>query len=172
MMKYGWIGILAIIAAIAALLAFINPEPAEGVVPLRTSDEVNEFAVGELFPCDRDDMIFQTTDNYPLPLDEFMYYGYRATTVRSTAAVPVSGHFAWRVIVDPNNHWIQELTCSYEEFPELCPKDETGEYVWIRNSILDNPDGEAYNALDAGEGVMIMGYVAFSECLIIDEWEE
>ena len=146
--------------------------------PLKTSFEVRDFAVGELFPCvyEGDDpdveYRYQSTDDFPLPLDEYGYYGYPSTTVRPDATgrlVPASGHQVWRLIVDPNNGWIQELVCDYNTFPDKCPKDENGEYIWIRESPFDNPDAETYQALPTGDS-MTVGYVAFSECNSIEEW--
>jgi len=62
---------------------------------------------------------------------------------------PKSGHVYYSYMFDPNNGFTYQLTCNYPKFPDVCPKDENGDFVWIGFGNLEgNPDYETYIALE------------------------
>lgn len=144
------------------------------LLPITTWEQAFDLAVAkfgseEIWNCEREDMIKIPTaiPNGTIPIDEFGNYGYRGTTLinNKTEIVgysvlfecdivkewdelgrPKSGVEGLRFQFDPNNGWIERLICNSIEY-ENCPKNENGEYIWIRESPFNNPDREKYMEL-------------------------
>ena len=154
-----------VIIGLAVLL-----ESTSNVQPIRTAAEAEAFSNSLLgFECVGDNTTLKSTiphDNIP---DSHGYYGNKVSTIIDGKSLTVSymsflecrkiterdeqgrevrGTTVFSLMFNPNNHWIIQQTCDYMGYPEHCPKDEAGDYVWIgMRSTLNDPDTETYQGL-------------------------
>ena len=169
--------ITAIIISVIALIVVLSSGPIDvnDFTPITTEAQAKEFVNTFInFPCegtspDGYKMVFRTSipyDNHP---DEFGYYGNKGTTVIDGVSKIVtydsfaecyvitdyypdgtekSGHMVYQLYFDPNNGWVQAETCDYVHYPDKCPKDSNGDYVFIgMRDSRDNPDTKIYQKL-------------------------
>jgi len=156
-----------VIIGLAVLL-----EPTSNVEPIRTAAEAEAFSNSLLgFECVGNNTQFQTTLPHDISQDEYSLYGtpgWRVlegveTIVTYLSFTECTEAFAWyddgriksshtiySLMFNPNNKWVMQQTCDYIGYPERCPKDEAGDYVWIgMRDTLNDPDTETYQALRA-----------------------
>lgn len=105
----------------------------DGLLPLTDWDEamllaIEMFGSEELFDCSGPDMLMDT--RY-VPDTEFLF-GCDIITSYDTEGRPEESVQVMRLIFNPTDSYITEMVCDYETYPDLCPKDIDGEYIWIR----------------------------------------
>jgi len=160
---------LAMVVCVVAVLLALLAWSFHSKYPITTGTEIKQYSYDVLgVPCDPP-WIYESTIGYTdsMEPDEFGYYGLRGTTVidgkvkivgymthaeciiidsYDDQGRPKNGTFAWRLRFDPNNGWIKEETCNWERVNN-CPRDENGEYIWIRNDFSENPNYLKYRSL-------------------------
>jgi len=154
------VGCLVVFVVSCGFIYFMVNMEGDGVVeefvPLLASQaEVNEYAGGVFsFDCEGDEFIFQTTDDFPLPVDERGFVGFPMTIAVPDREAAMGGVLVFQLVVDPNSGWVMRQLCNPDYVSE-CPER-------IDRSPMENPDYELYNEVES-----IVGYGAFSECLAI-----
>jgi len=177
-----WLSILALLVFLVVALVIkkdFSPEPE--IIKLNSVSALTAYSdnVFNHIPCsDPVSNRLETSQNVDFVIDEYGYIGFRgvsAEVVNDTKMCYVSsyvvhtecvlitewypdgheksGTYHYLYWIDPNNLFVQRMSCNYLLFPELCPKCDEGEclgtdgYVWVHNSNEDNPNYELYRAL-------------------------
>lgn len=129
-------------------------------LPIETTAEAQSFVYEELPQCTGPDMTFESFLPVNASVDEYGYYGLKATTLidpTDFGALDASGVIAYSIWFDPNNGWIRKLWCDPVYFVD-CPDR-------INRPNSDNPNYEAYLELLPGP-VEIVGYAYYAECRV------
>lgn len=141
-------------------------------LPITTEEAMTELAnekLGTVFlACTGENMEKWTSwTDYEIVPDEHGMYGNKGTTVINGKSEivtyimfsecqvttewddegnPLSGTFLYRFNFDPNNGWVETLTCNYQAYDNCPVNSETGEYINFRN-VGQNPDRLNYMEL-------------------------
>lgn len=168
----------AVISIIGGMDVPVEDEsPLDRFLPVNTETKAMGFTYEIMdFPCEGNSpdgypLSFRTSIPYDQELNKYGYYGNTATTLLDGVPTvigfsslvecltteewydeektkPKSGHVVFQFMFDPNNGFIQQLQCDYTKYPDYCPKDEDGDYIFIPYSgNTENPDYETYKAL-------------------------
>jgi hypothetical protein len=155
------------IACVLIIALAVKLEPEEtGPTPIKTAAEAQQFSNDLLgFECTGENMRFTTTIQEDATKNEYGYYGnpgWRVLEGEEKIVTFIS--FAecldtnnqqeqktiYQLMFNPNNHWILQQTCDYINYPDQCPKDENGDYIWIGvRDTLNDPDTETYQTIQA-----------------------
>ena len=156
-----------VIIGLAVLL-----EPTSNVQPIRTAAEAEAFSNELLgFECDGNNTTFQSTIPRDNEQDKYSLYGnpgWRIVDGTETIVTYISytectkaiawddegrvktAHTIYSLMFNPNNKWVMQQTCDYVTYPESCPKNEEGDFIWIgMKDTLNDPDTLKYQSLNA-----------------------
>ena len=152
-------------------------DPLDKFLPVNSETRAVGFTNAILeFPCeglssDGFPLTFSTSVPYDQEVNEYGYYGNRVTTLIDGESTivgfvsfvecfvtnewydeehtkPKSGSVVYQLNFDPNNGYIAEEICDYITYPDFCPKDENGEFVFIGyRGWKENLDYETYKAI-------------------------